>query len=195
MTDLEASGKWDAIYAAGDHGSKSAAAVLVENTHLLPDTGRALDLASGLGANALILAANGLETWAWDISTRAIERLLERCRDTGLSVHGEVRDVSSNPPGPASFDVIVVSRFLDRQLMPTLVAALNPGGLIFYQTFTREAVDDSGPKNPDYRLAKNELLRYFESLQLLYYREEGRTGDIGRGHRNEAMLVASKPAW
>ncbi len=38
---------------------------------------------------------------------------------------------------PESFDVIVVSHLLDRTLAPALVAALRPGGLLYYQTSVR----------------------------------------------------------
>ena len=33
----------------------------------------------------------------------------------------------------------------------------------------------------------------FAPLQVLVYREEGRLGDLTRGFRNEALLVARKP--
>jgi tellurite methyltransferase len=37
-----------------------------------------------------------------------------------------------------AFDVIVVSRFLDRTLSDAIIDALKPDGLLFYQTFTRD---------------------------------------------------------
>jgi tellurite methyltransferase len=108
-------------------------------------------------------------------------------------VHAEVRDVVACPPRAESFDVIVVSRFLERALAPALIAALRPAGLLFYQTFTQSTVGDpKGPMNPDYRLAPQELLRLFQPLRLRVYREEGSVGDTTRGWRNEALLVAQK---
>jgi hypothetical protein len=88
--------------------------------------------------------------------------------------------------------VILVCRFLDRGLVPALISALRPQGLIFYQTFLREAVSPDGPRNPDYRLESNELLRLFAPLHVLAYHEEGLVGDLAQGRRNEAMLVAQK---
>jgi len=49
--------------------------VLAAYTHLLPSSGTALDLACGLGANALLLARHGLDTYAWDYAQTALERL------------------------------------------------------------------------------------------------------------------------
>jgi len=184
--------KWNRIYAGGGDDSPAAARVLVDFEHLLPATGRALDLASGTGGNALLLAQHGLETWAWDISDNAVERLqtMARFNNSGISV--QQRDVVQRPPEADSFDVIVVSRFLYRGLMPFLCRALRHQGLIYYQTFTREKPSDCGPGNPEYLLDVNELLFLFKSLRIIYYREEGNIGDAARGFRNEAMLIAQK---
>lgn len=184
--------KWNLRYRQAAEDSGPPVQVLSENRHLLPATGVALDLACGLGANALLLAKHGLDTHAWDISDVAIAHLRASAQRRALSVHAQARDVVAQPPAPTSFDVIVVSFFLERALAPALIAALRPQGLLFYQTYTHARVDDSGPHNPEYRLADNELLRLFSALQVLVYREEGRHGDLGHGWRNQAMLVAKK---
>lgn len=169
------------------------ALVLSAQAHLLPATGMALDLACGLGANALLLARRGLETWAWDISPVAIGRLDGYVDQAGLAIHTEVRDVVLRPPEPARFDVIVVSRFLERSLAPFLQAALRPGGLLFYQTFTKTRTGEAtGLRNPDFLLDDNELLRLFAPLRVRFYRKEGLLGDTARGIRNEALLIAQK---
>lgn len=159
---------------------------------MLPTEGTALDLAAGLGGNALLLSEHGLEADAWDFSPVAMNRLKRFAAERGLHVKTEVRDVVAEPPEPRRFDVIVVSRFLERTLAPKLIAALRAGGLLYYQTFTRARVDDSGPGNPAYRLEDNELLALFRPLLVRAYREEGRLGDRQQGFRNEAMLVAQK---
>jgi 2-polyprenyl-3-methyl-5-hydroxy-6-metoxy-1,4-benzoquinol methylase len=191
QSERDCAAKWDARYrdAAGPSGP---AWVLSENLHLLPRRGSALDLACGLGANALLLARHGLDTSAWDISAVAIERLRLAAAEQGLRVRAAVRDLLAAPPEPERFDVIVVSHFLERSLTPALSAALRPGGLLFYQTFTRTRVDDTGPRTDAFRLADNELLRLFAPLLLVVYREEGTLGDPSRGLRNEAALVACK---
>ncbi|MGB5200409.1 MAG: SAM-dependent methyltransferase, partial [Sedimenticolaceae bacterium] len=71
--------------------------------------------------------------------------------------------------------------------------ALRPGGLLFYQTFTRERVDDDGPSTARFRLETNELLRLFPGLILRFYRDEGRVGDTARGFRNYAQMIAQRP--
>lgn len=180
--------KWDRIYQEQpDSGLPEPAAVLAENAHLLPDSGVALDVACGRGGNALFLARRGLVTMAWDLSPAAIHRLAASA--DGLPLNAAVRDVIAAPPPPDSADVIVVSRFLNRGLAPALSAALRPGGLLFYQTFARDRVSGRGPSNPEFRLAANELLQLFGTLRVVFYREEGKIGDLAAGFRDEAQFI------
>ena len=183
--------RWDQRYREVVE-SPSPALVLSQNAHLLPVRGMALDLACGLGANALFLAARGLQTWAWDFSAVAIERLRAKAREQGLALQAQIRDVERDPPEVRRFDVIIVTHFLERTLAKPLMEALKPGGLLFYQTFTQSSVDEVGPRNNAYRLGDNELLQMFSKLQLVCYREEGRIGDTSCGFRNEAMLVGMR---
>ncbi len=185
--------KWDERYRASPPELRAPATVLQENQHLLPARGRALDLACGLGANALLLARHGLEVRAWDLSPVACERLRAAAAVQRLQLHAQVRDLVASPPDPDSFDVIVVAHFLDRDLVPAIVAALRPGGLLYYQTFVREHVTDVGPSSPRFRLERNELLGLFAGLIVRVYREEGTIGDTRLGLRDEALLVAQRP--
>ncbi|MBL3599907.1 MAG: class I SAM-dependent methyltransferase [gamma proteobacterium endosymbiont of Lamellibrachia anaximandri] len=182
---------WDQRHADPDK-QPSAAEVLLQNLHLLPQTGNALDLACGLGGNALELARFGMDVSAWDLSSVAVERLQHLADSEGLVLNAEQKDVEQDPLTENAFDVIVVSYFLDRGLMPALIAALKPGGLIFYQTFTRIAVSDTGPSNPAYRLGDNELIALLSPLSIRFYREENRLGDLSKGLRDVAMIVAQK---
>jgi tellurite methyltransferase len=184
--------KWNARYRDSAIEAARPARVLSENLHLLPHAGRALELACGLGANAIALARRGLETLAWDLSDVAIAKLQDYGRTQGLALRAEQRNVEADPPPPKRFDVIVVVHFLARSLAPALAQALRPGGLLYYQTFVREAVGDHGPSNPAYRLAPNELLRLFPGLRVAVYREEGCIGDVRVGFRSEAMMVAMR---
>lgn len=181
---------WDQRYQS-NHALPIACFSLQKYAYLLPTTGKALDLACGLGGNALFLAQRGLECSAWDFSAQAITQLQKVAQDLALSLNTEVRDVVLNPPAANSFDVIVVSHFLERDLAEPLKNALTKGGILIYQTFSREAVDlDSPPRNPAYRLAAGELLSLFSGLKVIIYHEEGNLGDSSQGFRNQALLIA-----
>ena len=57
--------KWNCIYSHSNQTRYPAVQVLTENDFLLPITGTALDLACGLGGNAIFLAELGLAVTAW----------------------------------------------------------------------------------------------------------------------------------
>lgn len=184
--------KWDRRYGQAA-GLPEPALILREYAHLLPSEGVALDLACGLGASALWLAERGLRVQAWDLSPVAIERLSRLAEASGLPVDARVRDLIAEPPSGEGFDLILVSHFLDRATCPAIAAALRPGGLLYYQTFSREAVSACGPSDPAYRLGPNELLSLFPDLIVRAYRDEGRVGDTSRGTRDLALLVGQAP--
>ncbi|AKH19943.1 hypothetical protein AAY24_05810 [Sedimenticola thiotaurini] len=166
--------------------------VLEQNIHLASPGGQALDLACGRGANALYMARAGFDVTAWDLSPVAIERLNQAAQQAGLDIRTAVRDVIAQPPEPGSFNLILVSYFLERSLARAIAAALKPGGLLYYQTYSRAAVTDAGPSSPHYRLDDNELLTLFPALKVRVYREERLLGDREQGWRDRVMLVAEK---
>jgi len=189
MSDIQT--KWDTIY-NNKENSPTSSLVLTQNQHLLPQNGTALDLACGQGGNAMLLAKAGLEVSAWDVSLVAIKQLRSFADLNNLTINAQVRDVVTSPPEVNSLDVLVVSFFLDRSLCRQLLAALRPRGLLFYQTYCQQKVDQQGPSNTDFLLADNELLSLFSTMKVRVYREESLLGDHQQGWRNQAMLVAEK---
>lgn len=186
------SAKWDRIYGQADVCESLPAPVVSDNAFLLPKRGKALDLACGLGANACFLAAAGLEVEAWDVSAVALAKLEAFAVRERLPIHPQRLFIDANCLVGRRFDVIVVSRFLDRTLNHAIIKSLTPGGLLFYQTFTQTKVSDQGPANPDYLLAEQELLTLFAPLRILYYRDNGSVGDVAGGLRNEAQFIGQK---
>ncbi len=186
--------KWDQRYIDAKITDTSACNALTENSDLLPSHGDALDLACGLGGNAIFLAHHGLSVCAWDISPVAIGKLADYAAANKLNILADVRDIDLNPPEPQTFDIITVSYFLNRRLLPQLNHALRPNGLIFYQTFTDQNLSSQGPKSPDYLLRPNELLSAFSTLELRAYHEPGLAGNIHTGLRGQAWLIAQKIA-
>tara|TARA_R110001606_G_scaffold346892_3_gene495924 strand:- start:30777 stop:31346 length:570 start_codon:yes stop_codon:yes gene_type:complete len=189
MNDIQT--KWDAIYSKKDN-APTASLVLTQNQHLLPRNGIALDLACGRGGNAVLLAKAGLEVSAWDVSPVAIKQLQDFAYLNNLTINAQVQDVVALPPKPNSLDVLVVSFFLNRNLCKSLLGALRPGGVLFYQTYCQQKVEQKGPNNADFLLADNELLHLFSTMKVRVYREESLLGDHQQGWRNQALLVAEK---
>jgi len=190
MSDIAA--KWDQIYSQRQLDEQSVSVVLSQNAHLLPASGIALDLACGMGADSLFLAQKGLKVTSWDCSSVAISGLRKKADEKNVAIDAQIRDVIAHPPSKHSVDIMVVSHFLVRNMAEQITDALKPHGLLFYQTFCRTKVSEQGPKNRDYLLEDNELLRLFSALKLRVYREESVLGDPEQGWRNRAMLVAEK---
>mgnify|MGYP006271918017 CR=1 FL=1 len=185
--------KWDAFYRESDSDCHPVH-VLRQHMYLLPRKGQCLDLACGLGANSIFLAELGLSVDAWDISQVALKKLQHKADLQGfLPIQCRKVYIQANSLPRNQYDVIVVSRFFDRSLSDAIIGALKPGGILFYQTYTREKLDPNGPTNTDYLLKRNELLRLFNPLTVVYYQEFANLGDLNFANRNEAMLIAQKP--
>lgn len=159
--------------------------VLSDHSHLLPSSGSSLDVACGLGANALFLAEKGLQSFAYDNSSIGLQKLAQFAEQRGLQVNSELRDVEQDFLGEQTFDVIVVGYFLYRPLCEVLVRALNPSGLLFYQTFTESAAANGGPSNKKFLLKPDELLSLFSDLSVQLYQENSSVP-------NQALFIGQK---
>ena len=138
-----------------------------------PPAGRALDVACGRGRHALWLAARGLVVDAVDRSAEAIAAVAAEARQRGLTIEARVLDLESGHPvlGVEACDVIVGFHYLHRPLFPSLIAALRPGGLLIYETFTRAQAARGKPTNPAFLLEPGELRRLVAPLDVVDARE------------------------
>jgi tellurite methyltransferase len=164
---------------AHDHASETPAPWLVMNRTLLPPWGRALDVACGRGRHALWLARHGFATTAIDRDPSAVAALEARARDERLPLTARAMDLEGDAAvlGAAEYDVIVVVHYLHRPLFPALIAALAPGGVLVYETFTVAQAARGKPTNPAFLLEAGELPRLVAPLEVRAAREgdfEGR---------------------
>jgi SAM-dependent methyltransferase len=170
--------------------TKRPAGWLVAHAHLLANAGQALDVACGSGRHALWLAERGLMTIALDRDPAAVAELQAEATRRGLPVRAEVADLEdgSFTLGASAFDVAVVVHYLHRPLFPSLVASLRPGGVLVYETFTRDQAARGKPTNPAFLLEPGELLERVRPLEVLASREGEFEG------RMVASVVARRPA-
>lgn len=94
---------------------------------------RALDIACGEGRHAIYLAGHGFEVDAVDIAERGLERGMARAAELGLQVNFVRADLDDYRLTDR-YDLIIDFYFLLRPLIPEMVAALNPGGVIIMET-------------------------------------------------------------
>jgi tellurite methyltransferase len=157
---------------------------------LLPG-GKALDLASGKGRNALFLAEKGMSVTALDISEEALEQLAKEAGHRGLKVEILRIDLEADTRLPRdSFDVVLDFFFLYRPLFPQLLQAVRQGGVAVVRTFSRAGFFPGGPGNPEFVLHPGELLETFKGWEVLCH-EEGL--EPSRKGGSLAGIVARRP--
>src|SRR3954471_11041957 len=98
--------------------------------------GRALDVAMGHGRHALPLARAGFTTLGIDADFDAVREAVTAARREALRVHGWCADLTQYPLPRRRFDVVVVSRYLQRELFDDLRRCVAAGGTVIYETFT-----------------------------------------------------------
>ena len=132
----------------------------------------ALDVAMGRGRHAVVLALAGFKTFGVDVRFDAVRDAKLAAEAAGVRVQAWCADLTQHPLPSARFDVIVVTRYLQRDLFPALRAAVRPGGVVLYETFTTaQRALGWGPASPDHLLEPGELLKSFERFEILFYEE------------------------
>ncbi|MGD9903190.1 MAG: rhodanese-like domain-containing protein [Vicinamibacterales bacterium] len=146
---------------------------LLDNADLLRPGMRMLDVAAGRGRHALLFAAAGFAVTAVDRDQAAMTRLERIARAMGHPVTARVDDLER--PGvvlePGAYDLVLVTHYLHRPLMPALVAAVAPGGLLIYETFTTAQAARGRPTNPAFLLQPGELPVLVAPLEIRRARE------------------------
>jgi 2-polyprenyl-3-methyl-5-hydroxy-6-metoxy-1,4-benzoquinol methylase len=182
--------RWDSKYADKPVPDRlSPDDWLIEQAAGLP-AGRALELACGLGHNAIWLALHGWKVDAVDISATGLSRAEELAQRCDARVNWISADLDEFVQEPAAYDLVLVFRFLDRVPLPGIVQkALRPAGRLVYETFTTAHLDRANArmKNPAFALTPGELPRLFPQLDVLTYAE------CSLPDRDVARLVAVRP--
>lgn len=133
--------------------------------------GRALDIATGKGRNALFLAEQGFTVDAIDISEVGLQQAQRHAEKQGLTLNLVQADLASFEFPDSAYDLILNINFLLRSLVPKIKNALLPGGYIIFDTYLLDQQDLGHPRNPAYLLNHNELLDLFRGFRILCYQE------------------------
>jgi tellurite methyltransferase len=182
---------WEERYRSSTNALDDAPTILLVETlaRLAGRAGTAIDLACGVGRNALHLAEKGWIVTAVDGSAAAISLVERRAAERDLQVKTKVADLTSAnfrlPPD--TFDLIVIAFYLQRSLFGAVKAAARPNGLVLAIAHTPEDAGDLSDK----RAAAGELRRFFAEWEILHD-YEGPSRDPA--HRKPvAEIVARKP--
>lgn len=129
-----------------------------------------LDVACGSGRHARWFSERGHPVVGVDIDLSGIADLAAR-----PDVQAVAADLEAGGPWPLAgrrFGAVVVANYLHRPLLPALVAAVAPGGVLVYETFARGHERFGRPRSPEFLLAPGELLDAVRGqLRVLAYED------------------------
>ncbi len=131
---------------------------------------QALDLASGGGRHTLYLSEKGFLVDSVDISTVALEKLSKKV-DNDLVTLIEA-DLDEFKPKFNHYDIIVMTNFLDRDLIARCYDALKDDGIFVVETYMADDENEKKDSNPEFLLREDELIQtFYNGFRRLVYEE------------------------
>jgi SAM-dependent methyltransferase len=120
---------------------------------LIPNGCAVLDVAAGSGRHSRFFADRGHPVTAIDRDTSLLGS------HPGVEViQADLEDGSPWPLRERTFGAVNVTNYLHRPLMPDLLGALAPGGVLLYETFMAGNERFGRPSRPEFLLKDGELL-------------------------------------
>lgn len=158
-----------------EHGDLPASGWVRRWSHLLAPGARVLDVACGQGRHVRWLAARGHTVTGIDRDPTALLALADLAA-TGL-VHTVQADIENAPwplaahGVPHAFDAVVVTNYLWRPLLPTILQSVAPGGVLLYETFAHGHARVGRPARPEFLLQPGELLQVCAGLRIVAFED------------------------
>jgi 2-polyprenyl-3-methyl-5-hydroxy-6-metoxy-1,4-benzoquinol methylase len=148
---------------------------------------RVLDVACGVGQNAIWLTQRGFSVDAVDISPVALAHARQAAAQAGVTVNFIQADLEAWIPPAEAYDLVIGFRFLNRRLWPHLQAALRPGGWLLYQTFNLRKLTPDSDFPREYLLDIGELSRTFAGWDII------ESGDDGGPSHDQSWIICRRP--
>lgn len=169
------------------HGTEEASPWVQRWSQLVPAGTPVLDVACGFGRHLRWFAAQGHPVIGVDSSAEAIDSL--QGQGQGQAVRADLEH-GPWPFAGRSFGGVVVTNYLWRPLLPTLVASVAPGGALIYETFAAGNESVGKPSRPDFLLRPGELLQACQGLRIVAYED----GFLAAPARFVQRIAAVRPA-
>jgi SAM-dependent methyltransferase len=151
------------------HGLEAPSQWVQRWSHLVKPGGLVLDVACGYGRHAHWFYERNHPVAVVDRAQSAIDSIALRTP----ACEAVVADIENGPWPFAGrqFDAVVVTNYLWRPLMQTLLASLSPGGVLIYETFAQGNETVGKPSRPDFLLRPGELLEVCKSLRIVAFED------------------------
>ncbi|MDJ0779511.1 MAG: class I SAM-dependent methyltransferase [Gammaproteobacteria bacterium] len=183
--------KWDQRYRDGAFNQQNPVTLLQQWLPRLP-RGHALDVACGVGRNALLLADTGYRVDAIDISGEGLRRARSRADQLGLAVNWIEHDLEQPFDFAPDYDLVVVTWYVNLPLIGRLADCLAPGGCLLSEQHLLTTESVIGPQNPAFRVAPGALRNSLATLEILHDDESHRSTPDGE-RLASAQIVARRP--
>lgn len=183
--------KWDARYSqeapSVDVSSWLEAWFESADEHIVPRSGRVLDVAGGGGRNALWFARRGFDVTLVDISPVALELAEQRAKEAGVKLTTLVMDLENEPLPDGPWDVILQMHYLDRALFAQYQQILGSSGLLFIEHPTRTNLVRHEKPSAKFLLDDGELPELCHEFVIVSHGE-----GWNEAGKHEARLVARR---
>ncbi len=132
--------------------------------------GAVLDLACGSGRHGRLFLEAGHRVSFLDRDLSGVADLKD-----APNVELIEADIEAGPwpLDSRAFAAVIVTNYLWRPLYPQIVNAVQPGGLLVYETFLRGNERFGKPRNPDHLLVPHELVRLCQDAFEIRAFEQG----------------------
>ena len=148
------------------HTTSAPSAWVRRWSHLVAPGGSVLDVACGSGRHV---------RWFTDRSCRVtgVDRDASALQSLAANAEVVVADIENGPWPLAErrFDAVVVTHYLWRPLLPTLLASVADGGVLIWETFSAGNETVGKPSNPLFLLRSGELLGMVQGLRVVAFEE------------------------
>lgn len=158
-----------------------------DHAGLVPAGGTVLDLACGAGRHTRLFLERGHPVVAVDRDVSGVGDLPAEIVQADL-------EAGPWPLPHRRFAGIVVTNYLWRPLLPRIVAAVAPGGVLLYETFAAGQARFGRPANPDFLLRPGELLDAVAGQLEVRAYFAGETPEPAMRQRIVAVRPPSAPA-
>ena len=158
--------------------------------HLVKPNGTVLDVASGLGRHAYYFHQLGHPVTVLDRARADIESItidVRVCEKVVADIENDVWPLAGR-----NFDAVVVTNYLWRPLMPTLLASLAVCGVLMYETFAAGNETVGRPSRPDFLLQPGELLEICKDLRIVAFEDGFICGDGGSPRFVQRIVAVQK---
>ncbi len=169
-------------------------AFLIESVKDIKPAGKALDVGTGMGRNAIYLAGIGWDVTGIDLSSKGLEVLHNNAEKAGLDVRTIKSSYEDFDFGHEQWFLVVMilswAPMEDPDFLTRLKASIRPGGYVIFEHVIQRSED---PFPPGVHALDSDALReLFKDFEILIYREMDLSGDWGGPPTPHVRMLARK---